>query len=127
VALKSYRDLVVWQKAMDFVIDVYALTKDFPDEEKYGLISQLRRAAVSVPTNVAEGYGRRHRGDYLRFVSIAQGSVCELETLLVISGRPGFATREELRGPWGLLQEVGKMLRALHGKLSDSSDGPAKP
>jgi four helix bundle protein len=127
MALKSYRELIVWQKAMDFVIDVYELTKEFPDAEKYGLISQLRRAAVSVPTNVAEGYGRRHRGDYLRFVSIAQGSVCELETLLVLSARLGFAGRDELRGPWGLLQEVGKMLRALHATLSDESDAPAKP
>jgi four helix bundle protein len=127
MALQSYRELIVWQKGMDFVTCVYELTAGFPDTEKYGLISQMRRAAVSVPTNVAEGYGRHHRGDYLRFVSIARGSVCELETLLILAGRLGFASREELQSPWRLLQEVGKMLRALNTNLSDDSVGPAKP
>jgi four helix bundle protein len=127
MALQNYRELIVWQKAMDLVTLVYQLTRRFPDDERYGMISQMRRASVSIPANIAEGYGRFHRGDYLRFVSIAQGSVCELETLLILSGRLRFATREELIAPWRLLQEIGKMLRALHDSLNDPGSGPAKP
>jgi len=73
MALKSYRDLEVWQKGVDLVVLLYQLTKLFPDDERYGLISQIRRAAVSIPANIAEGYGRTHRGDYLRHLSIAKG------------------------------------------------------
>jgi four helix bundle protein len=107
---------------MDLVCLVYRLTKGFPGDEKYGIVSQLRRASVSVPANIAEGYGRRHRGDYLRFVSIAQGSVCEVETLLMITKHLDYANRDELMEPWSLLQEIGKMLRALHDSLSNGEN-----
>jgi four helix bundle protein len=125
--LQHYRELTVWQKAIDLVVLVYEVTKRFPDDERFGMISQMRRAAVSIPANIAEGYGRRHRGDYLRFVSISQGSVCELETLMILSGRLRFVSREELAQPWRLAQEVGKMLRALHNALKDTDRGLTNP
>lgn len=127
MSLQNDRELIVWQKAMNLVVRIYELTRPFPDDERFGIISQLRRAGMSVPANMAEGYGRQHRGDYLRFVSIARGSVCELETLLVLAGRLKFATRDQLAEPWKLLQEVGKMLRGLRDSLSDSDRGQSKP
>ncbi len=87
MAAKSYRYLEVWQKSMDLVEAVYRLTVEFPKAEKYGLASQMQRAAVSVPANIAEGYGRTHRGDYTHHLSIARGSFAELETLVTIAVR----------------------------------------
>lgn len=118
MGLENYRGLVVWQKAMDLVDSLYTLTRAFPADERFGLTSQIRRAAVSIPANIAEGYGRRHRGDYLRFLSIARGSLCEVETLMIISARQSFATKERLTPIWHNAQEVGKMLTALKQKLS---------
>ncbi|GAB4457859.1 MAG: four helix bundle protein [Anaerolineae bacterium] len=117
MTLKTYRELTVWQKAMDLVEAVYRLTQDFPAEEKFGLTSQLRRAAVSIPANIAEGYGRTHRGDYLRHLSIAKGSLLEVETHLIISVRLKFATREKAAESWRLSQQVGKMLSKLIASL----------
>ena len=87
--IRSYQDLKVWQVGMDLSVHCYRLTIGFPKEEIYGITSQIRRAAVSIPSNVAEGYGRASRGDYVRFLRIAQGSLKELETLLEISRRVG--------------------------------------
>ena len=78
--IRTYRDLIVWQKSMALVTDVYRVTRVFPKNEQYGLTSQLRRCAVSIPSNIAEGYGRRASNDYLRFLSIANGSLFELQT-----------------------------------------------
>jgi four helix bundle protein len=86
----GYQELDVWQRAMDHAVSVYELTKALPAEELYGVTSQLRRAAVSIPTNIAEGYGRRSVGDYSRFLRIAKGSVNELETLLLLVERLGY-------------------------------------
>jgi four helix bundle protein len=115
--LKSYRDLQVWQKAMDLVVAVYDVAANLPADERYGLRSQLQRAAVSIPANIAEGYGRFHRGDYLHHISIANGSLAEVETHLTLVVRLNLIAREDVLGVWKLAQEVGKMLRALQDSL----------
>ena len=78
--LKNYKELQVWQKAYQFCLEIYKVTKTFPNEEKYGLTSQIRRAAISIPSNIAEGYGRKSSGEYIQFLYVAYGSNCELET-----------------------------------------------
>ena len=98
--LRSYRDLKVWQRAVDMVEEVYSLSRRLPSEEKFGLTSQLRRAAVSVPANIAEGYARAQRGEYLQHLSIARGSLAEVETLLTLAARLGFMGRDQ--APAGL-------------------------
>lgn len=108
------------------VVLVYELTRDFPPEEKYGLISQMQRAAVSVPANIAEGYGRIHRGDYVHHLSIARGSLAELETHITIAVRLNFLVREKATILWNMTQDVGKMLsrliRSLQRKSGESRD-----
>jgi len=111
--LQTYRDLTVWQKAMDLVTEIYSLTKTFSDDERFGLTSQLRRSLVSIPSNIAEGYGRDHRGDYLRFLSIANGSLKEAETQVILANRLEYITREQSRQVWELMQVVGKLLNGL--------------
>ena len=115
--LSSYRDLEVWKTSMDLVEEIYRVTSMFPSDEKYGLISQMRRASVSIPSNIAEGYGRRDRGDYLRHLSYSNGSLKELETQLIVVGRLKIATREKLAKSWKLAQDTGKMLNALIASL----------
>jgi four helix bundle protein len=119
VPLKTYRDLEVWQKAMDLVVAAYQLTRKFPAEEKFGLSSQLQRAAVSIAASIAEGYGRRHRGDYLYHLSVASGSRAELETHVTIAVRLGFVSRKEAMEVWALSQEVGRMLTKLIQSLEE--------
>jgi len=85
----GYKDLDVWKMSMDLVVDIYEVTAEFPDDEKFGLISQIRRAAVSIPANIAEGYGRKTPRSYSQFLRISKGSVNELETLLIIASRLG--------------------------------------
>jgi four helix bundle protein len=126
VALRTYRELEVWQRAMDMVDAIYLITEHYPAAERYGLVSQIRRAAVSVPSNIAEGYGRRHRGDYVRFLSIAKGSLCEIETQLLISVRRRFATQEQIEPAWQLSQRVGQMLSRLVDSLERSPPQPSK-
>jgi len=118
--LESYRELEVWKVGIDLVEAIYDLTKSFPVTEPYGLTSQLRRAAVSIPTNIAEGYGRSHRGDYLRFLSIARGSTCEVESLLVVAYRLKLAERDTSIPIWKMLQIQGKMLLGLIRSLQKS-------
>lgn len=108
----GYRDLQVWGKAMSLVEEVYRLTNGFPDAERFGLSSQIQRAAVSVPSNIAEGHARGG-GDYSRHVSIARGSLAELETQLEIAVRLRYVTREQVKAAWKLSQEVGRMSNAL--------------
>ena len=114
----SFRQLDVWVHAMDLVMDVYALTVDFPNSERYGLTSQLRRAAVSIPANVAEGKARFGAGEYRRFVSIALGSVAEVQTELEIAERLRFVEARQLEPAREKLDRVGRMLTALAKKLS---------
>jgi len=93
--LKSYRELLVWQKAIELTVLVYRLTEVFPKREVYGLAAQLRRAAVSIPSNIAEGYGRGSRKEYLQFLSIAQGSLKELETQIILAQRLTYSTQSQ--------------------------------
>lgn len=102
--LKSYRDLLAWQKAMDLVISIYKVSALFPKEEKYSLTQQIRRAVVSVPSNIAEGYGRKHRGDYTHHLSIANGSLKEVETQLIVAGRLVYINQEQA-APHGICSE----------------------
>lgn len=127
VSLKSYRELEVWQKAMDLTELVYAITKQYPSDERFGLTSQSRKAAVSVPSNIAEGYGRTHRGDYLKFLSNARGSLCELETQLILAVRLKFVTREEVVPAWNLCQQIGRMLLRLILKLAEDNHPKPQP
>lgn len=115
--IKSYRDLLVWQKAMDLVADCYRYVDALPKNETYGLISQVRRAAVSVPANIAEGHGRDHLGDYLRHLSMANGSLMELETHLLLVGRLGYRAAEDAEPLLAQCAEVGKMLNGLTKSL----------
>jgi len=112
-----YEKLEVWQKAMDMVDGIYDLTAKFPSDEKYGLTSQLRRSAVSVPSNIAEGASRDSTKDFLRFLSITLGSLAEVETQLRISTRQGFATEIDLQRIADKTQEIGRMTRGLQKSL----------
>jgi four helix bundle protein len=106
--LKGFKELIVWQKSYRLVLEMYKLTANFPKSEIYGLAQQIRRAAVSIPSNIAEGYCRRHKAEYRQFLSIAYGSLSELETQYMLSIDLGYSTRNETIE--GLLKEVGSML-----------------
>jgi four helix bundle protein len=118
--VKTYRELEAWQRAMSLTEAVYSVTASFPKEEMYGLVSQMRRSAVSVPSNIAEGWGRRDRKDYLRFLRTSYGSLMELETQLVLSVKLGFAAKENTTSVWSLCQETGKLLNGLRRGLEES-------
>ena len=115
--VKSYRDLLVWQKAVDLVTCCYALTKILPRSETYGLVGQIRRAAVSIPANIAEGHGREHLGDYLRHLSVANGSLMELETHFLIAQRLNYLGAEDVDRVLAQSGEVSRMLTGLTKKL----------
>jgi four helix bundle protein len=117
--VRSYKDLKVWEKAMDLVVEGYRLTRRLPQSESYGLSSQIRRAAVSIPANIAEGHGREHLGDYLHHVSVSNGSLMELETHFLIADRLGYLTKEDLGKAFELTSEVGKMLAGLTKSLKN--------
>jgi four helix bundle protein len=113
----SFRELLVWQRAIQTSVAIYRLTAGFPKEETYGLTSQLRRAGVSVASNIAEGYGRGTRGEYKQFLAIARGSVLEVQTQLVIATELDFGDPKALKETMRLSEEVSKMLYALLQKL----------
>lgn len=115
---RSYKQLIVWQKSMELVLLVYALTVTFPRDELYGLSSQMRRAAVSIPSNIAEGSYRNSRKEYLRFLYIAFGSGAELETQVEIAKMLGYAKGNSLVSMSGLLDEVMRMLNRMTFKLA---------
>jgi four helix bundle protein len=115
--IESYRDLVAWQKAVDLVARVYEITKTFPTDERFGLTQQLRRAAVSVPSNIAEGKGRGTAAEFSRFLSIATGSLTEVDTQLVIAERLGFITNDTLDEVAGKIAEVGRIMTGLRKSL----------
>ncbi len=123
----SYRELLVWQKSMDLVVKSYELAKRLPPNETYGLSSQIQRAAVSVPANIAEGYGRHHRGDYLHHVSIANGSLKELETHFLIAQRLSYLREDQIEPALHLASEVGRMLRALAQGLRRQAESGSSP
>ncbi len=118
---KHYKDLLVWQKGMTLAKQVYQLTQKFPAEERYGLTSQLRRAAVSVPSNIAEGQARRRTTEFLQFLSIAEGSLAELETQLLLSAELSYCKQTDVDPPLKEIDELQKMLVALKRKLSSYS------
>jgi four helix bundle protein len=104
--IKSYRDLIVWQKAVELTVECYRVSSLLPDTEKFGLITQARRAAVSVAANIAEGHGREHRGDYLHHLSAANGSLMELETHFVIMDRLSLVNRRDVDSVLSRASEV---------------------
>jgi len=112
-SIRSYRDLKVWQHAMELAKACYELTRRFPRDELFGLTSQIRRAAASVPANIAEGNGRENRGEYIHSLRIAQGSLKELETHLLLSQQIGLAHLDSIRPILDQCEAVGKMVRAL--------------
>jgi four helix bundle protein len=113
----NYKNLIVWQKSIVLVKIIYKLTAKFPSEEKFGLVSQMRRAVVSIPSNIAEGQARRTTGDYVRFVSIAEGSLAELETQTIVSIELEFCNKNETEEIFSLMTEIRKMLNALRRSL----------
>jgi len=114
----DYRELVVWQKAMDLVTEIYNITTTFPNEERFGLSSQARRAAVSIPSNIAEGHGRKTTGAYLNHISIAYGSLMELETQVQIAERLKFLPAEKVSAILEKISEIARMLNGLKKSLS---------
>jgi four helix bundle protein len=120
VAGGNYRELIAWQKAIAFVLGVYAVTRAWPRDEQYGLTNQIRRAAVSVPSNVAEGQGRASDNDFHRFLSMALGSLCEVETQLVIGRELGYLDDEPLERMMRQSNEVGRLLNGLMRSLRPS-------
>jgi four helix bundle protein len=116
---QSSRDLRVWNEARTLAEGCYLLTRGFPKDELYGMTSQIRRSAASVPANIAEGYGRERRGEYIQFLRVAQGSLKELETHILLSQRVGPASKEALGPALDQCETVGKMLRSLIRSLQE--------
>jgi four helix bundle protein len=115
--ISSHKDLIVWQRSMDLVRIVYEMTANFPPTEQWGLVSQMRRAAVSVPSNIAEGYGRQATGEYRRHLSIGRGSLLELETQLLLSRKLNYLRSERIDPVLAEIEEISKMLATLITKL----------
>jgi four helix bundle protein len=119
--IKSYKELIIWQKSVELVKNIYLLTKNFPQEEAFITIPQMRRASLSIPSNIAEGYGRHSKGDYSHFLSIAYASSLELETQLIIAKELTLCSGESVEVSQKLLLEVSKMLYVMREKLSKRS------
>ncbi len=117
--IKTYRDLLVWQRAMDLVVMSYESAKTLPAHELYGLMAQIQRAAVSIPANIAEGHGRRHRGDYLHHLSMARGSLLELETHFLIAVRLKYLQPNDVQLILESTDELGRMISGLILKLKN--------
>ena len=122
--LKNYKELNVWQKSYEFCLKVYRITAKFPNEERYGLSSQIRRSAVSISSNIAEGYGRKTTLDYIRMLYISYGSVCELETQILLAGDLGFIEIGELGTAKKDIAEIERMLKALIKSLENKHLNP---
>jgi four helix bundle protein len=116
--VQSYRDLVAWQKSMDLIVDIYSCTQKFPKSEMYGLISQLRRAAVSVPSNIAEGHARCSTGEFKQFLGHALGSVMEMETQILIGERLGYLDPTQSKHLIERTTEIGKIVNGLLRSLA---------
>ena len=120
--IKTYRELKVWQTSMDFVEDIYKSLRDFPAEERYALSDQIRRAAVSIPSNIAEGFGRDSNADFAHFLTIARGSLFEVMTQLEFANRLGYLKPSS--GLYPQAVEIGKMLNSLRSRLKASPRPP---
>ncbi|MGH9601322.1 MAG: four helix bundle protein [Terriglobales bacterium] len=119
MAVKRFEDLIVWQKAVALVVEAYRVTKAFPKEELYGLTSQIRRAAMSIPSNIAEGQGRGSTGEFRQFLGHARGSLFELRTQLVIAEKLGYLNTSDAENLKGAAAEVGRILNGLLRSLKD--------
>ena len=115
---RSYKDLVVWQKGIPLGKLIYQLTKNFPSEEKFGLVAQMRRAAVSIPSNVAEGQARHTTGEFIQSISHAEGSLAELDTQRILSIELKFCSGADAEPSFALVTEIRRMLNALRRKLA---------
>jgi four helix bundle protein len=123
--MQRFTDLKVWEKSHALTLDIYKITNAFPSEERFGLVSQLRRAASSVPTNIAEGSKRRGNQDYARFLNVAEGSLAETEYLLMLSRDLGYVRKESVDKPLTDIAEVARMLHALRVKVEGTSQAKA--
>ncbi len=122
--LKNYKELKVWQKSYQLCLEIYRITVKFPKEEKYGLTSQIRRSAVSIPSNIAEGYGRKTTLDYTSMLYISYGSVCELETQVLLAGDLDLIEKGELSTLNKDIAEIERMLKALIKSLENKPLNP---
>jgi len=119
---QNFRDLVVWQRAIELTVCVYKLTSTFPKDELYGLSSQMRRASISVASNIAEGRGRRNPAEFWQFLGVAQGSIFELKTQVIVARELGMTRREALDREESLCEEVSKMLASFIQKLQGKTE-----
>ena len=115
---KNYRELIVWQKAMELTVEIYGVASELPDSEKYGLRSQMQRAACSIPSNIAEGHARQGTGHYVQHLGYAQGSLAELETQLILTTKLSMLPRRRIELAWTQADEIGKMLRTIIQRLT---------
>ena len=123
--INSYRDLLVWQKGMALVKQVYTMTRAFPSDERFGLIAQMRRAAVSVPSNIAEGQARHGKKEFVQFLSHSEGSLAELDTQLTLAVELGYCRDPQAHQSAGMISELQRMIGSLRGKITvrlESSD-----
>jgi four helix bundle protein len=117
--MKTFRDLLIWQKSMDLVILVYENTDSFPDSEKYGLVSQIRRAALSLPTNIAEGYGRNTSGEFQRFLNITMGSLFEIQTQFELANRLALLPDSNFKELFDRSREIERMISSFIRSLNN--------
>lgn len=125
--VQTYKELIVWQKSMDMTVMLYSLLKKLPKVETYALGDQMRRAAISIPSNIAEGYGRNTKKEYLQFLYIANGSVCELETQLTLCVRVNYFTETEIQPIMSLLSEIGKIIITITKKINSNKKNTPDP
>lgn len=118
--IRDFKDLVLWQKSIVLVDNIYRLTKNFPREEVYGLTAQLRRAAVSIPSNTAEGFKRDNKNEFRQFLRIASGSIAEVETQVIIANNIGYISKQEKMDVINGLNELTKMITSLQSRLKSS-------
>ncbi len=117
--IRTYRNLIIWQKSMALVTEIYGVTKTFPKDEIYGLIAQMRRCAVSIPSNIAEGYGRNSTSDYIRFLHITTGSLFELQTQMEIAFKLDYLKKADFDEIYESSREIERMLSSLSRKLDN--------
>jgi len=121
LTMKNFKELKIWQKGIELVALVYTITTTFPEEEKYGLSAQMRRAAVSIPSNIAEGHLRKTAKDFKQFLSIARGSCAELETQIIIAHKLGFIQDDDFNKLSPKVEELSKMLSSFYSKINSNS------
>jgi len=117
--MSTFRDLKIWQKSMDLVTNIYQKTEEFPDSEKYGLVSQIRRSAVSIPSNIAEGYGRNSNGEFQRYLNISMGSLFELQTQIEIAQNLDYFENDSGAKMYDMSREIERMMSSFMRSLND--------